>query len=201
MATRHALKQIASCDSCRTLRIGCDLRTKSRSGDPCSNCKRRGRECITQVSKSVELLGCLPISETNLLYFSTQRVKASGKSRSSTTLTVALDGNNNDGLFGNAESEGSIAYLASPAESSNSGSRQPVHETSPPRPDASIVFATEDNFAREQLALTLHHILWDNFTGLFETQVGIWIGSECCPFKHTLTVGNCNYPLHVDISN
>jgi hypothetical protein len=120
--------------------------------------------------------------------FGNQRVKAAGKRGPSSTLTS--DGNHNDGPVDNVESESSVAYLASPAESSNSGSGQPEYETPPRRPDASIMLAAEDSCGREQLALTLHHILWDIFTGLFETQVGIWIGSECCPFKHTLTVSN-----------
>lgn len=120
--------------------------------------------------------------------FGNQRVKAASKSVLSSTLTS--DGNHNDGPVDNAEPESSAAYLASPAESSNSGGGQPGYETPPHPPDVPIVLAAEDNCAREHLALTLHHILWDIFTGLFETQVGIWIGSECCPFKHTLTVGN-----------
>ena len=104
-------------------------------------------------------------------------------------MIVALEGPNDDGPFDNVGSENSIAYLASPAESIDSGSRQAINEASPPLPDASAVFVSEDDIARKQLSLTLHHMLWDIFSGLFETQVGIWIGSECCPFKHTLTVG------------
>jgi hypothetical protein len=188
MATRHAPKQISSCDSCRALRIGCDLRTKNHSGDACSNCKRRGRDCTIEVSIPVHHLNCVQAFETNSDSFWNQRIKPAGKRGSSSTLTS--DRNHNDGPVDNAEPESSVAYLTSPAESFNGESGQPGYETPPRRPDASIMLAAEDSCAREQLALTLHHILWDIFTGLFETQVGIWIGSECCPFKHTLTVSN-----------
>jgi hypothetical protein len=121
------------------------------------------------------------------ILFGNQRVEAAGRRGSSSTLT---DGHHNDGPVDNTEPKSHVAYLASPAESFNSGSGGAGYETPPPRPDASIALAAEDNCAREHLALTLHHILWDIFTGLFETQVGIWIGSECCPFKQTLTVSN-----------
>ncbi|KAI9692885.1 MAG: hypothetical protein M1822_004879 [Bathelium mastoideum] len=47
--------------------------------------------------------------------------------------------------------------------------------------------AKGDSLALEQQALRLHQMLWDIFANRFETQVGIWIGSACCPFKSTYT--------------
>ncbi|KAE9369824.1 hypothetical protein N431DRAFT_485641 [Stipitochalara longipes BDJ] len=38
-----------SCYACQKLRIGCDVR--SRDGDPCSNCARRGRDCILEIQR------------------------------------------------------------------------------------------------------------------------------------------------------
>jgi hypothetical protein len=69
MATRHAPKHISSCHSCRALRIVCDLRTKNHSGDPCSNCKRRGRDCTIEVSSPMHHLNFVRILETNLHSF------------------------------------------------------------------------------------------------------------------------------------
>lgn len=88
-------------------------------------------------------------------------------------------------------SERPAVYLASPAESAGGEPTQSGDEICSSLADSAIVPGREDHMARKQLALTLHHILWGIFNDHFETQVGIWIGSECCPFKHTLTV--CYY--------
>ncbi|KAH8807868.1 hypothetical protein F5884DRAFT_790344 [Xylogone sp. PMI_703] len=164
MAGRHVPKQVSSCDSCKSLRIGCDLRAKGSSGDPCSNCKRRGRPCIPQ----------------------NQRGNAIDKPRSDET--SATPPNRYNGLSNSIESESSATHLESPTPSAGDKTTQPAYEAPPPLPDAAVVSTREDHFARAQLALTLHHMLWDIFTDLFETQAGIWIGNECCPIKQTLTV-------------
>ena len=46
----------------------------------------------------------------------------------------------------------------------------------------------EVNINRRYQALTLHHVLWDIFTTLFEPQLGIWIGNDCNPLKRLATV-------------
>lgn len=39
-----------------------------------------------------------------------------------------------------------------------------------------------------QKALTVHYLLWDIFTEIFEPQLGLWIGNDCNPFRHLDTV-------------
>ena len=48
--------------------------------------------------------------------------------------------------------------------------------------------SNEDINSRRHQALTLHHVLWDIFTSLFEPQLGLWIGNDCNPFKRLTTV-------------
>ncbi|CEL09733.1 hypothetical protein ASPCAL12863 [Aspergillus calidoustus] len=42
----------------------------------------------------------------------------------------------------------------------------------------------ESRLYQNHEALALHHYLWDAYTALFEPQFGLWMGNDCCPFKH-----------------
>lgn len=50
------------------------------------------------------------------------------------------------------------------------------------------VTSPDVNINRRYKALTLHHVLWDIFTTLFEPQLGIWIGNDCNPLTRLATV-------------
>ncbi|KAF2235563.1 hypothetical protein EV356DRAFT_531726 [Viridothelium virens] len=158
MASRPSRKQNSSCDACRKLRIGCDVRIKDE-GDPCSNCKRRGRECTLK-----------HIANAN----------PRGVKRSFTFVHDEKTG---------VQSEHSDTDYATVSKVPVASVEDDKRRMSDASSHGSKLLATkeEDSLALQQQAMRLHQMLWDVFVNRFETQVGIWIGSACCPFKSTYT--------------
>ncbi|OBT67854.1 hypothetical protein VE03_02576 [Pseudogymnoascus sp. 23342-1-I1] len=66
-------------------------------------------------------------------------------------------------------------------------SEEQVWQESVPHSNNYLSSSNEDISSRRQQALTLHHVLWDIFTSLFEPQLGLWIGNDCNPFKRLTT--------------
>ncbi|KAH8801422.1 hypothetical protein F5884DRAFT_514072 [Xylogone sp. PMI_703] len=64
---------------------------------------------------------------------------------------------------------------------------EPVEPVDEPPQNTSVQITVLKQDRLWQQALTLHHVLWDIFTSLFEPQLGLWTGNDCNPFKRLTT--------------
>lgn len=171
-ASMSSRRPFTSCDWCRKSRLGCDAATKNGRG--CSNCVRRGKNCSINVrTLQVKSIGSLTDAKPRLQWIFQQR-----------------NGRNTD----SAPSLNDIADRQTPPKQNVESEEITVtatgSTTSTPWPSNSNLYDSsfESVASWRQRALTLHHLLWDIFTRIFEPQLGLWIGNDCNPFKRIDTV-------------
>ncbi|KAB5585770.1 hypothetical protein GE09DRAFT_37712 [Coniochaeta sp. 2T2.1] len=154
-------KQYTSCDQCRKSRLGCDAAVVT-SGSSCSNCLRRSKSCSFEWIQGRHGIGT---GSQRAAHVRSRRAHATAPATASAS-TIALV---------NSDTE-------RPAEPAVQSRDAAVSSSS-----ISTVTSPEVNINRRFKALTLHHVLWDIFTTLFEPQLGIWIGNDCNPLKRLAT--------------